>query len=125
MKFEKDIVFFDLETTNADVNTARIVQIALIKIYNGERQFYKSLVNPLIPIPQEAIDVHGITNEMVANEKSFYQIAEDVVAFIGDSDLAGYNIIRFDIPVLIEELARTGRNWANKLLKSEDSGLPF
>jgi DNA polymerase-3 subunit epsilon len=107
---DKDLVFFDLETTGGDVNKDRIVQAALIKYHKdgsapAERKY---LVNPLQPINPEAIKVHGISDEMVKNAPPFKLIAVELLDFIADADLAGYNSNRFDIPLLIEEFARTG-----------------
>ena len=70
----KGAVFFDLETTGLDVSKERIVQLAVVKInISGEREEKKVLVNPTIPIPKEASDVHGITDEMVKDKPVFKQ----------------------------------------------------
>ena len=66
------------------------------------------LINPGIPISEESMAIHGITPRDVANKPLFHQVAKEIFEFIGDSDLAGYNSNRFDIPVLMEEFARAG-----------------
>ena len=106
----KGAVFFDLETTGLDVSKERIVQLAVVKINNisGEREEKKVLVNPTIPIPKEASDVHGITDEMVKDKPVFKQVAKSFYEYIEGYDLFGYNITGFDIPLLVEELIRAG-----------------
>jgi DNA polymerase-3 subunit epsilon len=66
------------------------------------------LINPGIPISEEAMSIHGITPADVANKPTFQMLAKEIFEFIGDADLAGYNSNRFDIPVLMEEFARSG-----------------
>jgi len=66
------------------------------------------LINPGIPISQEAMEVHGITPKMLSNKPTFQQVAQKLYDFIGNSDLAGYNSNRFDVPMLMEEFARVG-----------------
>jgi DNA polymerase-3 subunit epsilon len=107
---DRDLCFFDLETTGADVYKDRIVQLAMIKFpKDGTAPIEKNyLLNPLIPISLEATIIHGITNEKVKNSPPFKLIAVELLDFIGDADLAGYNSNRFDIPLLIEEFSRAG-----------------
>ena len=107
LKISKPLCFFDLETTGINVSTDRIVEISVLKIYpNGNKESRTWLVNPGIKIPQEAINVHGISNEMVVNEPSFSEIAHEINSMINNCDLAGYNSDKFDIPLLAEELLR-------------------
>lgn len=112
MQFElkKNLVFFDVETTGLNVIRDRIIQIALIKFFpNGKpEEELKMLINPGIPISEEAMAIHGITPKDLANKPTFIEVAQKIYDFIGDSDLAGYNSNRFDIPMLMEEFARAG-----------------
>jgi len=106
---EKPIAFFDLETTGVSVATDRIVEISIVKVFpDGNREVFTKRVNPTIPISPEATAVHGITNEDVANEPTFSEIAREVSAFFTGCDMAGYNIMRFDLPMLVEEMLRAG-----------------
>lgn len=107
---DRDLVFFDIEATGLNVVRDRIVQIALIKYFKKgkEPEELSMLINPGIPISMEAMGVHGITPKDVANKPTFQQVAQELYDFIGDADLAGYNSNRFDIPMLMEELARVG-----------------
>ena len=98
------VTFFDLETTGLDQSKDRIVQISL-KTGNEELDL---IVNPEMNIPEEVTKIHGITNEMVKDKPTFKEVAQEVLDFIGDNDLGGFNIKKFDIPFLIEELNRNG-----------------
>ena len=107
LKLSKPICFFDLETTGIDITKDRIVEISILKVYpNGNKESKTWLVNPTISIPKAASDVHGITDERVANEPTFKELAKQIHNMIKDSDLAGYNSDRFDIPLLAEEMLR-------------------
>lgn len=109
LQLNRPICFFDLETTGTDISKDRIVEIAVHKVLpNGDEKTYTYRVNPDMPIPAGATAVHGISNEMVANEPKFQEIAHDIHNIIKDSDLAGFNSNRFDIPLLAEELLRAG-----------------
>lgn len=109
LKLTRPIVFFDLETTGVDVVNDRIVELCMVKILpDGSRQTGTRRFNPLMPIPSEASEVHGITNDDVRDCPTFADKAKQVAMFIEDCDLAGYNSNRFDIPLLVEELARSG-----------------
>ena len=109
LKLNRPICFFDLETTGIDVARDRIVEIAVVKIFpNGNKESKTWLVNPGMPIPPSSTAIHGITNEKVANEPTFKELASQVYNMIKDSDLAGFNSDRFDIPLLAEEMLRAG-----------------
>jgi DNA polymerase III subunit epsilon len=106
----RDLVFFDIEATGLNVVRDRIVQIALIKYTKSspEPQELEMLINPGVPISEEAMAVHGITPDMVRNKPTFDQVGQKIYDFIGNADLAGYNSDRFDIPMLMEEFYRVG-----------------
>lgn len=112
MKINRPIVFFDLETTGVSTTKDRIVQIACVKIdLDGNKEEKKLLINPLIPIPKEATDVHGISDEMVKDAPLFKNISKALYFFFKDCDIAGYNSDNFDVPLLTEEFARVGINF--------------
>lgn len=109
LNLEKSLAIFDLETTGINITSDRIVEIAIIKVHtDGTEERYCQRVNPQMPIPKNISEIHGIYDQDILNEPTFAEIAETVVAFIGESDLAGYNSNKFDIPVLAEELMRVG-----------------
>lgn len=121
LKLSKPICFFDLETTGINITTDRIVEIAIFKVFpNGNKESKTWLVNPTIPIPPETTAIHGISNEKVANEPTFAELAPTVYNMIKDSDLAGFNSDRFDIPLLAEELLRAGVDFDMKNRVSVD-----
>jgi len=101
------IAFFDLETTGINVAKDRIVEIAILKVLpDGKEVNYRKLVNPTIPIPKEVIEIHHISDEDVKDAPTFKEIALEIILFLKDCDLAGYNSDRFDIPLLMEEFMR-------------------
>ena len=107
LNLTKPICFFDLETTGINISKDRVVEISILKVYpNGNKESRTWLVNPEMTIPQEVIEIHGISNEKVANEPTFKELAKDIYGMIKDSDLGGFNSNRFDIPLLAEELLR-------------------
>ena len=121
LKLNKPICFFDLETTGIDIGKDRIVEISIFKVFpNGNKESKTWLVNPTIPIPPETTAFHGITDEKVANEPTFAELASQVYAMIKDSDLAGFNSDRFDIPLLAEEMLRAGVDFDMKNRVSVD-----
>lgn len=109
-KLTKDLCFIDLEATGLNVIRERIVQIAIIKYpaKGGDPTELTMLINPGIPISEEAMSVHHIMPKDLANKPTFQQVAQKIYDFIGDADIAGYNSNRFDVPMLMEEFARVG-----------------
>ncbi|HQV36301.1 MAG TPA: exonuclease domain-containing protein [Flavobacterium sp.] len=121
LKLNRPICFFDLETTGVDVAKDRIVEISIFKVYpNGNKESKTWLVNPEMKIPFLSTQVHGITDEKVVNEPTFKELSGQVYNMIKDSDLAGFNSDRFDIPLLAEELLRSGVDFDMKSRVSVD-----
>lgn len=111
LQLRRPIVFFDLETTGTNITRDRIVEISMIKVTpDGLHTTYRRLINPGMAIPAEAIAVHHITNEMVAGQPQFKQVAKEIESQLEGCDLAGFNSNRFDIPMLAEEFGRVGIN---------------
>ena len=110
LNLNRPLTFIDLETTGLDLINDRIISIAMIKMLpNGSEERYKKLINPEMTIPQDSINIHGISNEMVTHQRNFKHHANEILDFLDDSDLAGYNLLRFDMPLLIESFARAGQ----------------
>mgnify|MGYP006358557459 FL=1 len=108
LNLKRPICFIDLETTGVSLSTDRIVEIAMVKIItDGSKLAKRKLLNPQIPIPQSATDIHGITDAMVKDAPTFKQAANEIKQFIDGCDLGGYNSNRFDIPMLMEEFLRS------------------
>ncbi len=117
----RPLVFFDLETTGISLTKDRIIELCAIKIFpnptyglvekdasHKSRTMFLQRFYPEMPIPAEATAIHGITDEMLVNEPTFRERVNEVAAFFSDCDLAGYNIAKFDIPLLVEEMLRAG-----------------
>ncbi|HEY5327520.1 MAG TPA: exonuclease domain-containing protein [Mucilaginibacter sp.] len=109
LNLKRPLAFFDLETTGTNIGVDRIVEISVIKLYppdGGSEDVKTWRINPGMPIPLESSLVHGIYDEDVKDEPFFKDMATQIAAFIGASDLAGYNSNKFDIPMLMEEFLR-------------------
>jgi DNA polymerase-3 subunit epsilon len=112
LKLKRPIVFLDLETTGLNVSSDRIVEISFLKISpNGKEQWMTARVNPEMPIPPKVTAIHGISDADVADAPTFREISKNLAAFLEGCDLAGYNAIKFDIPVLAEEFLRTNNDF--------------
>ena len=112
LQLKRPLAFFDLETTGTNIGADRIVEISVIKLNpDGSEEVMTRRMHPGIPIPLESSLVHGIYEEHIKDEKRFVELGQDIAAFIGDSDLAGYNSNKFDIPMLMEEFLRAGVNF--------------
>jgi DNA polymerase-3 subunit epsilon len=109
LKLKNPLVFFDLETTGINISQDRIVELSFVKAMpNGELQTKTRRINPEMPIPNESSLIHGIYDEDVKNESTFKSIAKSLAQFLEGCDLAGFNILRFDVPMLVEEFLRAG-----------------
>ena len=109
LNLKNPIVFFDLETTGTNINSARIVEICYLKVYpNGNEESKTMRINPEMHIPEASTAVHGIHDEDVADCPRFKDVAASIARDIEGCDLGGFNSNRFDIPVLAEEFLRAG-----------------
>jgi len=121
LNLNKPICFFDLETTGINITKDRIVEISILKVNpDGSEEKKTWLVNPEMSIPEVVVAVHGITNEKVANEPTFKELAKEINSWIKDADLCGFNSNRFDIPLLAEEMLRAGVDFDMKNRQSVD-----
>ena len=112
LKLSRPIIFFDLETTGTNIQTDRIVEISLVKLMpNGSFTSKTRRINPEMPIPAEASAIHHITDEDVAGEPTFRQIAASLASQLSGCDIAGFNSNRFDIPLLDQEFHRAGMDF--------------
>lgn len=109
LNLKTPLAFFDLETTGTNVIKDRIVEFSIFKLMpNGEQIIRTQLINPTIPIPEETSKIHGIYDVDVADKPTFKEIAKELAKFLEGTDLAGFNSIKFDVPVLVEEFLRAG-----------------
>jgi DNA polymerase III subunit epsilon len=112
LNLKKPLAFFDLETTGTNITTDRIVEISILKVnVNNEVTIKTSRINPTIPIPAESSAIHGIFDEDVKDKPTFKSVAHSFYQFLEGCDLAGFNILKFDVPVLVEEFLRAGSDF--------------
>lgn len=109
LNLKNPVVFFDLETTGINIASDRIVEISYLKIDVNSNETSKTLrVNPEMPIPQKSSEIHGIYDEDVKDAPKFSEIGKNIAKEFEGCDLAGYNSVKFDIPLLAEEFLRAG-----------------
>ena len=112
MKLTTPLVVLDLETTGTWIDKDRIIEIAMVKITpDGKEEVFSTRVNPVMPIPPVVTELTGISDADVKDAPAFGLIAGKVVNFIADADLGGFNVERFDLPLLSRELAAAGIQW--------------
>ena len=109
LNLTKPLIAFDLETTGLDLVKDRIIQISYIKVYpDGTEQRENLFVNPEQPIPNEVVQLTGITNEQVKDQPTFKQLSSKLAQQFTGCDFAGFNSNHFDVPMLAEEFLRAG-----------------
>lgn len=109
LQLDKPLAFFDIEATGVNPRADRIIDLAIIKLIpNAEKESYLYRFNPERKIPSDAINIHGITDADVADAPKFKDQAKSVAEILENCDLAGYNILNYDIPLLCEEFTRAG-----------------
>jgi DNA polymerase-3 subunit epsilon len=105
----RPLVFLDLETTGIKVATDRIIELCFLRVNPDGSQKIKTMrLNPGMPIPAEATEIHGIRDEDVKDCPSFASVAGELASLLEGCDIAGYNSNHFDIPLLAEEFLRAG-----------------
>lgn len=103
------IIFYDTETTGLSTKMDRIVSMSAVKISTCGNVEHKSIVvNPTIPIPIQASNVHGITDDVARNNPPFKSYAQSMHKWFDGCILAGYNIDSYDTPLVRHEFHRCG-----------------
>ncbi|MDO9542242.1 MAG: 3'-5' exonuclease [Kiritimatiellia bacterium] len=106
---KRPLAFIDIESTGTNPRQDRIIDLAIIKLMpDGSREKHVFRCNPGIPIPPEAEAIHHISNADIAECPLFTIQAEKIYEILKNCDLGGFSIVRFDIPMLTEEFARSG-----------------
>ncbi|PKP03758.1 MAG: DNA polymerase III subunit epsilon [Bacteroidetes bacterium HGW-Bacteroidetes-6] len=109
IKLTKPLAVFDIESTGVVVGSDKIVEIFILRIDpDGTETEYYALLNPGIPIPPFTTAIHGISDADVVGKPLFKDVAHEMMLFLNNCDLAGYNSNKFDIPLLVEEFLRCG-----------------
>ncbi len=115
LTLKRPIIFFDLEATGTNPQVDRIVEISVAKLSpGGESEVKTRLINPGRPIPADTSSIHGIRDEDVANEPGFNSIATSLYLYFKNCDIARYNIIKYDIPLLYAEFKRCGLDFSTE-----------
>lgn len=123
----RPLVFFDIESTGLDTVNDRIIDIAFVKcgldLRPIEQRHYR--LDPGMPIPPASTAIHHITDADVKGAPSFKDVATEMFAFIAGCDLGGYNLLRFDVPMLGMEFERAGMVYPEEATKIVDAHTIF
>ena len=112
LKLDRPLAVFDIEATGLNPRADRIVELAIVLLMPDRSRASRVFrINPGLPIPAGATAIHGITDADVATCPPFVAVADDVLRVLEGADLCGYNILRFDIPLLVEEFLRCGKTF--------------
>lgn len=118
LKLTRPLIVFDIESTGLNIGRDQIIEISMIKCFpDGSREEQTRRIKPtpssesrqLNGISPEAYAVHGISDEDLKDCPTFAEVADELLAYFGDSDIAGFNSNKFDIPLLAEEFLRIGK----------------
>lgn len=113
LRLRRPLAVLDLETTGTSITSDRIVEIAVLKLYpDGNQELRRRRINPGVPIPPRATEIHGIRDVDVAGEPTFRALARSLHEFLRECDFAGFNVSRFDLPLLRAEFAQVGLDFS-------------
>ena len=126
MKVTNSLVCLDVESTGVWVEKDKVIEIALVK-YNpdGSKDTFYKRINPGISIPEAITKLTGISDQDVKDAPHFKQVAQEAFDFIGNSDLGGFSIERFDLPLLEREFTEAGIQFEWKDRKIYDAQKVF
>ncbi len=114
LNLKRPLLFFDIESTGLNIPNDSIIELSFVKVLpDGESRIKTWKVKPWDyeracqrPIDPGASKVNGVKDEDLVNCPTFYEVAPEVAEWLKDSDLAGFNSAKFDLPMLAEEFAR-------------------
>ncbi len=114
LNLTRPLLFFDIESTGLNIPEDSIVELSFVKVFPGGEERVKTwrikpwdyLRNRQRPMNPDASKVNGITDDMLTGCPTFFELAEEVASWVADSDLAGFNSAKFDLPMLAEEFER-------------------
>ncbi len=106
---QRPLAVFDIESTGLNRKTDRIIDLAIVRIHpDGAQDAHTFRVNPECPIPPDSTAVHGITDDDVKDAPTFREVAPEVAAVLEPCDFSGFNVLRYDAPLLLAEFGRVG-----------------
>ena len=114
LNLTRPLLFFDIESTGLNIPADSIVELSFVKVFPGGEERIKTWrIKPWDyvrqcqrPMNPEASKVNGITDDMLKDSPTFFEVADEVAQWLQDSDLAGFNSAKFDLPMLAEEFER-------------------
>ena len=117
LNLQRPLLFFDIESTGLDIPVNSIIELSFVKVFPGGEERIKTWkIKPWDyergcqrPIEPAASEVNGVTDDMLTDCPTFFELAEEIASWIADSDLAGFNSQKFDLPMLAEEFERARR----------------
>ena len=122
LTLERPLAFIDVETTGLRPSSDRIVELSILKIHpDGNKEYKSHRINPEVPIPADVTAIHGITDADVACEPKFQQYANSIRDFLDGCDIAGFNVIKFDLPFIEAAFKRAGVDFSRQNRQLIDS----
>ena len=114
LNLQRPLLFFDIESTGLDIAVNSIIELSFVKVFPGGEERVKTwkikpwdyIAQRQRPIEPGASAVNGVTDDMLVDCPTFYELAEEIASWIEGSDLAGFNSQKFDLPMLAEEFER-------------------
>lgn len=107
LNLKKPLVFFDLESTGLNMASDKIIEYCFVKLMpNGERKTINKRLNPGFLIPPFITQLTGISDADVAEAPKFIEVAKNLAQFLEGCDLCGFNMLKFDLPMLVEEFLK-------------------
>ena len=114
LKLNRPLLFFDIESTGLNIAADSIIELSFVKVFpSGEQRIKTWKIKPWDyetrrqrPIAPSASAVNGVKDEDLVDCPRFCDVVDEIVEWIGDSDLAGFNSAKFDLPLLAEEIER-------------------
>lgn len=114
LTLERPLLFFDIESTGLSITTDCIAELCFVQVMPGGEQRIKTWrmkpwdyeLQRQHPINPAASAVNGLTDDMLADCPRFQDLVDEILPYLKDSDLAGFNSAKFDLPLLAEEIER-------------------
>jgi len=114
LNLERPLLFFDIESTGLNIPEDSIIELSFVKVFPGGEERIKTWkVKPWDyirrcqrPINPDASKVNGVTDDMLVDCPTFFEVSDEVAEWLRGSDLAGFNSAKFDLPMLAEEFER-------------------